>query len=397
MALKCLRVALLSLALGLVAGAAQAIDYSLVGGGGQLHIGGGLALPVQSAIPQNTVTPSTGTVFPPLLVPVRPGPAPIVSGTVLKPLIDVGTKKGYQRKLRVPAGVLKKTAALATVGLKFSNQALFAAATNLTYVWPAVPATFSTGNAVATTTITGFGGSLTYSNSLGQRFGGPAQFSLAPGPAAGNYAQAPVTLYIKINATTPACTNAHPLFGGTDPACVAGMVLVKPTGLAGHGGASTVTEMTPGSVATAPNIAIVKMGLSPLGTFLPGLAPPAQTKPYAVRAASATLPTNMATSQAGPWTTGQIIITNMNAAPTPEVFTISGMDDRTNAGGGTIQMVSGSVSDRALSGPNGNRGWVRLELQPVFGVPSMSRLGLAATAGLLLLTAGYALRRRIFA
>jgi hypothetical protein len=397
MALKFIRVALLSLALGSLAGAAQAIDYSLVGGGGQLHIGGGLALPIQAAIPQNTVTPSTGTVFPPLLIPVRIGPAPIVSGTVVKPLIDVGTKKGYQRKLRVPAGVLKKTAAQTTVGLKFSNLALFAAATNLTYEWPAVPATFSTKNAVATTTITGFGGSLTYSNSLGQRFGGAAQFALSPGPAAGNYANAPVTLYIKINGTTPACTHTNALFGGTDPGCVAGMVLVKPTGLAGHGGASTRTEMTPGAVATPPNVAIVKMGLSPLGTMLPGLAPPANVKPYPVRAAAATLPTNMATSQAGPWTTGKIIITNMSAQPTAETFTISGKDDRTAGGGGTIQMVAGSLSQRATTGPNGNRAWVRLELQPVFGVPSMSRLGLAATAGLLLLTAGYALRRRIFA
>jgi hypothetical protein len=397
MALKCIRVVLLSLALGLLAGAAQAIDYSLVGGGGQLHIGGGLALPIQAAIPNNTVTPSTGTVFPPLLIPVATGPAPIVSGTVVKPLIDVGTKKGYQRKLRVRAGALKKTAAQATVGLKFSNLALFAAATNLTYVWPAAPATFSTGNAIATTVVTGFGGSLTYSNTLGQRFGGPAQFALSPGPAAGNYANAPVTLYIKINATTPACTNAHPLFGGSDPACVAGIMLVKPTGLAGHGGPITVTEMTPGSVAAPPNIAIVKMGLSPLGTMLPGLAPPANVKPYPVRAATTPLPTNMATSQAAPWTTGQIIITNMAAQPTAEIFTISGMDDRTAGGGGTIQMVAGSLSQRQTTGPNGNRAWVRLELEPVYGVPSMSRLGLAATAGLLLLTAGYALRRRIFA
>jgi hypothetical protein len=66
-------------------------------------------------------------------------------------------------------------------------------------------------------------------------------------------------------------------------------------------------------------------------------------------------------------------------------------------GGGTIQLVSGALSARFTTGPNANRGWVSLTLSPVPGVPSMSVLGLATTAALMLLTAGYAMRRRIFA
>jgi hypothetical protein len=154
--------------------------------------------------------------------------------------------------------------------------------------------------------------------------------------------------------------------------------------------------MSPGAVASAPNIVAIKMGTSPSGTLLPGLAPPVITKPYAFRAATFGGITNMFTSQPGPWTTGKIIITNMAAVPS-ETFTISGKDSRTGAGGGSIQMVSGALSARATTGPNANRGWVRLELTPVGGVPSMSVYGLAATAGLMLLTAGYAMRRRIFA
>ena len=62
-------------------------------------------------------------------------------------------------------------------------------------------------------------------------------------------------------------------------------------------------------------------------------------------------------------------------------------------------MVSGAVSSRQTSKGNANRGWVKLVLVPkhVAGLPALSPAGLAATAGLLLRTAGYAMRRRLFA
>jgi hypothetical protein len=55
------------------------------------------------------------------------------------------------------------------------------------------------------------------------------------------------------------------------------------------------------------------------------------------------------------------------------------------------------LSQRTGSGPNANRGWVELTLGPAIGVPALSPAGLAATAGLMLLAAGYAMRRRLFA
>jgi len=400
MSLKRLCVAFQVLALGLlVAGSAQALEFSLTGGGGQMHIGNGLALPIQAA----ATSLQTGTVFPPLGVPVKPGPAPMINGTVAKPLIDVGTKQGYQRKLVVPMGVLSKATGQTTVGVKFSNPNLFAVGTNLKWDWPAAAAVFSTGAAVKTATITGHGGSMTYSNALGQRFGGPAHFLIAGGVPTGDFTYAPVTIWLKVNGATPACTHSHPLFGGpvqTNPLlqCVAGVVLAMPSGLGGPGGVSTISVSTPGALVTGANVAIAKIGNTPKGTFLPGLAPPVVTKPYPLPAALNTLlpPHNAAQSQPGPWTTGQIIITNAAATPA-ETFTLSGKDSRTGAGNGTIQMVSGALSTRFATGPNANRGWIQLELTSIGGVPSMSPVGLAATAGLLLLAGGYMLRRRIFA
>ncbi len=373
-----LSIAFLLLAFGLLAGTAQAETFSLTGGGGQTHIGNGLMLPIQQAAGPAT----TGTNFPTLLVPVAPG-TPTISGTVAKPLLTAGAKRGFQRRLTVPQGVLSKPAAQTTVGIKFSNPFLFAVGTNLKYTWPAAPAVFSTG-AVGPVTVVGFGGTMTYSNSLGSRFGGPAQFALAPGAAAGLYPGSPITVYLKINGTTPPCT--HPAFGGGDAACVAGMILAQATGVLGVGGATLTTVMTPGVVITGLNIAVVKMGLPPLGTIT-----------AAALAASTPLPTNMATSQPGPWTTGKIIISNPAAGGAGEKFTLSGKDSRTALGGGVIQMVSGALSARPTSGANANRGWVQLELAKLTSVPSMSPLGLAAMVGLLLLAFGYATRRRIFA
>jgi hypothetical protein len=382
-----------------LATSAQAIKrFTVTGGGGQTHIGNGLMIPIQAAAGPGT----TGTMFPTLLIPVNG--VPIVTGTVAKPIMTAGTKMAYQRRLNVPAGVLKRTGAKTTVGVKFSNPTVFAVATNLNASWPAAPAVFSTGAAVATTTIgPAFGGTMTYSNAIGSRFGGAAQFAITSNdPVAGDlFPAAPVTVYIKVNATTPPCTF---MLVGMGPGCVAGAILAIPGPLGAIGGASTLTVMTPGVVITGANIAAVKMGLTPLGTFVPGLVTLHATAgtatamvPAPFLVAMGAVPTNMATSQAGPWTTGQVIIANPAAGGGGETFTLSGNDLRTANGGGTIQMVSGSVSARAASGANANRGWVRLDLSPTFPVPSMSLTGLATMVALMLLAFGYTMRRRLFA
>jgi len=375
-------IAAVSVAL-LVGGNAQAKNFALGAGGGQAHIGNGLMLPIQAAATAAT----TGTNFPTLLVPVVPGAT--VNGTTVKPLLNAVGKSGYQRTLNVPAGVLNKPAAQTTIGVHFSNPTVFAVGTNLGFVWPKNSAVFAQttlGTELGPATVAGLGGTLTYSNALGQRFGGAAQFHLTGGAAAG-ILPAPVTVYIKINATTPACT--HPAFGGADAGCVAGLILAVAGGSAtlGAGGATATTVNTPGGVVAPNNIAIVKLGLTPLGTVL--IAVPAANNPG--------IPTNKATSQPGPWTTGKVVISQPAALGALEKFTLSGKDSRTVGGAGAIQLVSGALSARTASGPNGNRAWVTLFLTDPSGVPSMSPAGLAAMAGLILLAGGYASRRGFFA
>lgn len=377
-----------SLLAGFGATSAQAKNFTLTGGGGQAHIGNGLALPIQ---PSATAM-VTGTVFPPLLIPVKG--VPIVAGTVAKPLLtamatSMGpvTKSGYQRRLVVPANAMSKPAGQKTVGVKFSNPTVFAVGTNINYKWPNAPAVFSTGAAGPATVGPSFGGTLVYSNTLGQRFGGPAQTAVAVGAEpSGLISTSAVTVYIKINGTTPPCT--HNAFGGTKPGCVAGILLAKPGPLGAVGGPASITVMTPGLLVVGKNVAIMKMGATPLGTV----------KAKAL-AATAALPLNNATSRPGPWTTGKVVISNPAAAGMGEKFTLIGKDSRTAGGNGTIQLVAGSVSARAASGANANRGWTRLILGagPTTQVPSMSPVGIAATIALIVLGFGYGMRKRIFA
>jgi hypothetical protein len=83
-----------------------------------------------------------------------------------------------------------------------------------------------------------------------------------------------------------------------------------------------------------------------------------------------------------------------NVGP-PEIFVLSGMDSRVS-GVGAISLVSGSVSARALSGPNANRSWANYVVGPqIQPTPSMSSHGLAAVFGLLALAGGYVLQRRV--
>ena len=88
--------------------------------------------------------------------------------------------------------------------------------------------------------------------------------------------------------------------------------------------------------------------------------------------------TDMATSRGFPCTTGAITISQPNALGLPEKFHITGMDERVN-GVGTISLVSGALSDRAFSGPNANRGWLRLTLpEPGAAVGVAAALGMLA-------------------
>ena len=397
-------------ALFLGLGTAQAANYSLAGGGAQLHIGGGLALPVQAAA---TVT---GSAFPPLLIGVNPGVT--VVGT---------TAMASQQKITVPTGAMLKPAAQKTVGVFTSNPTLYAVATNLAFSWPAAAAVFSTGarTGAKTTTFAGGGGStITYSNAKASKFGGPARFALAAGPAAGLMTVSPITIFaIAIPGTTGTMMNpggnppcAHPAFGGTNAQCVAALAQALPTGLGAIGGPVGVTVTTPGGTPAALVSTVfttmTTMGGTSTMTNGPGPLPGIGIGAFGTGPAHPTGPkgtvsaflftsavggmgskrgfTNMASSIGYPWTTGMITLAAPNAKGAPETFVLSGMDSRTAGGAGLIQMVSGALSLRPKSGDNANRGWVAISLVEQTNVPTMAPWLRGGTILLIvLLTAGY--------
>lgn len=372
MILKRICLAALMFSLG-VAGNAQAAQYALAtGSGAQLHIGNGLALPIQQAA---TVL-ITGQVFPPLLIRPKKGPVIVITGT---------TAMATGQRFTVPAAALSKPAVQKTVGVFFSNPTLYAVATNLNYVWPTAPAVFSVNGrpGAATVILPGAepGNTIRYSARVpGKRFGGAATFALNPGPAAGLHAGSPVTIYALGGgaAGLPPCT--HPLFGGTNSSCLGALIDALATGVAAIGQATGAIVATPGGVGGLPavfGIAVGQFGTAPLGTVIN---------------ANVTIPgpvnnglTNMALSDGFPFTTGKITVSASLANGGAEVFVISGDDTRTAGGAGTIQMVAGALSARPLSGPNANRGWVRLVLVKLPPVPTMSPLAIGIAIVLLML------------
>jgi len=385
MSLKRLVLFTTALLLGLgwtVSAQAQTAQYSLTGGGGQLQIGGGLPLPIQLTNPTATMT-----VFPQLLIPVAPGQH-IITGTTLM---------AAQQKLVIPTGVLSKPPAQLTLGQFGQNPTLYAVATNLNWVWPTAPAVLSTlarTGAKTTTFVTALGNNIRYSNVLAQKFGGPARIAINPGPPAGYMPAVAVTIFgIAVPGPgNPPCTHTAlvpPFPGPGNPACVAGLAQALPTGFAAPGWVVNNFVATPGGTPAAvaaggpiPGVGIGKFGAN--GTISFFTFTPAGTMAGF---------TNMAGSFGYPWTTGMLTISAPLAAGAPEIFTITGMDNRTAGGAGTIQLVSGSLSQRTLSGPNADRGWLRLDLVPFVATPAMPPAMLVGGAGLMALAFGYAVRR----
>ncbi len=322
---------------------AQAQVFSLTAGsGGQAAIGNGLPLPIQ-IIP---ISQGVGTVLPQLLVPALP---------FAQGLTIVSDGAGG---VSIPAGVLSRIATgIAMQPALASNPAVFQVNTAVDYSWPETAATFSPGGspvgllAGLTSVFVGTGpsgGNVTYTNAnLANSFGGAATFATAPGTgtAGGAIPGSPVTVFINAFGQTPVTAMSAALVGATAAGLQWGASTLLPTittnvpvadpGWAGHPGFG-------GSISIGPG-----------GTVL-----------ASVQCVSpcAGLNNNVLGEKGFPWTTGQAVISAFNAAPA-EIFTITGGDTRVGGvGPGNIQMVTGTVSDRALSGPNANRGWVSLTL-----------------------------------
>jgi hypothetical protein len=401
---------LVALSLGLASTSqAQGTAYPLAGGdsGLQYHIGNGLALPIQAAIP-NVPFPAASL----LLVPEVPG-------------AWIQQTAGPDPKaINIVYPVIEKLATYAKVGVFFSNPSVYQVGTNLSVQFPntssavhweaATAAQTATGRTGATTTtfVTGFGAGnkIVYSNALAQRFGGPGKFFV------GNPGTKPAgALFTGVNATVwavavkgpgnPPCK--HTALGGANPACVAALAQAVPdptaTG-APWGATAGYTVMTPGgtpmalstSAGTAmvakpkkgpePGIQVIWAPAAPTTVpFLGSIALSVYTMTMAPTAATGF--TNMASSTGYPWTTGMIVVSAPMAGGVGEKFTLSGMDTRVG-GVGAIQLVTGTLSRRSLSGPNANRAWLRLNVPE----PSAT-LGAACGFAMLALCHGLARRR----
>jgi hypothetical protein len=133
-------------------------------------------------------------------------------------------------------------------------------------------------------------------------------------------------------------------------------------------------------------------GAPPIATNIRAVSIPNTTGLIAQSAASGNLSiADKATSVGFPWTTGRVIVRSPSALGRNESFTVTGKDSRVN-GVGAISLVSGAFSNRPRSGPNGNRGWLRI-IVPEPGAAAGAAAALATLAVCYLLVRGCASER----
>lgn len=369
------------------AGTAAQAQFLLTGGrsGGQLQIGTGLPLPIGPAgIFLGGMTPGDAGPenYPPLLVPPNPdfqyGLSP--TGTIAQ---DLATAQGGE--IVFPPSVLSRPApgSPTPIAVFPTNPAVMQVATTISYAWPNATATLGPnlgpGSLVTGTDIVD--GIITYS--AGQKaFGGAAQFSIAPGPGAGtgrvpqNGLGVPPVATVWIN------------FQAGLPTQISQVLVAAASNQAGVGQAGrALTPTTPATTMFGPiTSAVGGFGAVNVTTPTPCCTMgPQGTIPSSIPL-PATAPSNMVTGSRGfPWTTGFITISQPNATPAPEVFFLSGSDNRgtgTMQGQGNISLVSGALSQRALSGPNSNRGWLSLTLATPEPTAALGAAGALTMLGL---------------
>jgi len=312
--------------------AAAQTQYYTVTGGAQFQIGNRMALPLQN--PKTNMGGPIGTtqMFPPLLIPVNPSPN--------KAWVQE-TGSVDPRPIRIPPGVLYRKSpgrkALGGQGPK-----LLEVRTNVDFSAPpsalgtaVLKAGGRTGAPNVTFTGPNAGSVVRYQKTVAQ-FGGPLQTRLG--------AVTPIREFAFLGHKLPC---KHPTFGGIDFTCQAQLIAFSPGSLAVFGAPAGFTAMTSAPAPMSPNIIDASI---PAPSFL------------IAKSASAVMSgvlTDHATSAGFPWTTGRVVVSQPSALGVFEKFTITGMDSR-QMGLGTISLVSGALSVRKYSGPNANRGWLRL-------------------------------------
>jgi hypothetical protein len=360
-----------AIALALIAAqsaSAASAYYSLLGGGAQFQIGPGQPLPLQAPTTGGTAMAQvgTGTMFPPLLIPVNADPA--------KALVQQTTGPDPKKMTIAPGALRRPAAGPSFLGLaaRARERQLLQVRTNIEFSAPApavgnqeLAAGGRTG-APTTTSIPPSPGAylIRYSKTAAQ-FGGPLRTSVAPAT--------PIRAWRGLSLKIPC---KHPVFGGLDVDCRAQLLAIDPGTLAVFGAPFASTTMTPGGPPPmSPNVVFASVKATGLVAM-------------SASAVATGTATNMATSTGFPWTTGMVTVSNPGALGTPEVFKITGMDSRV-AGVGQISLVSGALSRRSLSETQVSRGWLH------FVVPEPgAMLGASAALAMVGLCHGIARRRR---
>jgi len=137
---------------------------------------------------------------------------------------------------------------------------------------------------------------------------------------------------------------------------------------------------TPSGLITAPGPTIPPTGCSGTAGTPPGVCPCCGP---------------ITTHTGFRFTTGTVFVQQTTGSVRDTFFTVMGSDMRTALGAGNITLVAGGLSlrnTRAGSSSSASYGRVRMTLSAP--IPSLSPAGFAAATALLLLAAGYALRRR---
>jgi hypothetical protein len=394
--------AVLALLLILGWGGSARAQFLLTGGsGGQLQIGTGLPLPVGTGgifvggwtgvnggtlctnmtMGCGVIPDGPGTAYwPPLNVP--PNPNISTGGGATRTIVqNLATTMGGA--MIVPPAALITAAPGFPVGLGVfpTNPAVFQVKTSINYAWPVATAVLAPGGGpgpIVLGTATS-GGIITYSGGA-KAFGGPGQFAVTPGPGAGTARVPPSTM----GGALPIASLWINLVGATNVTTVMTVFVV--------GASAPFGTAQPGAPVVAP-IATTSFGplalpfggvnnpvggvgctmdcVGPLGT-IPSGTPQGAGPPFL---------SNMVTGSKGfPWSTGLITISQPGAGP-KEVFFLSGTDMRV-AGVGNVSLVSGSLSTRALSGPNANRGWLSLTLAVPEPTAALGAVGALAMLGL---------------
>jgi hypothetical protein len=355
------RLTSLLVALVVVAGAWSAAEARIhsFSGNARFQIGDGLPLPIGfTAVPNGKVLPIAGATLMQHGVHTAANPAKVVMD---------------------PFQWFFDGAAI-NLPVFLSNPNVFQVHTNLTYMLPKDKVMFSAGGRTGASTVTFCGqsgstvtamgnpacaggttgtGLLRYTRTVNQ-FGGPSQGNV------GGSADVALRGGLAAPCAGAGCVVA---FFDAGPA---------PTGALGapFGFTNNTVPVVPNPGAFTGTVtamgAVVNLGAA-LG---PGLG-------------------NAGTSWGGPITTGMITASAPQAVP-PELFQLTGNDGRASGtGAGALSLVMGGFSQRSISGPNANRGWLNITVgAQTSHIPVMPAYGVAALVALTALSGAYVLRRR---